>query len=46
MDANFLRKIGEDVYIIQADDEPLAVLMGYDAYLIAQQLTVEAVRND
>ena len=40
-DAAFLRKIGDDVYLIQEGDKPLAVLLGYDAYLIAQQLAKE-----
>ena len=41
MNANFLKKIGVEVYLIQERDEPIAVLVGYDSYLLCQQLAKE-----
>lgn len=42
MDAAFLRKLGQDIYILQANDKPLAVLVQYEEYLALQQMAKES----
>jgi translation initiation factor IF-3 len=41
MDAAFLKDMGEDLYLIQSNDEPLAVIISYGQYLAAQQIAKE-----
>jgi hypothetical protein len=38
MNAGFLRKLNEDLYIVQEGDEPLAVIISYGQYLVCQTM--------
>lgn len=44
MTATFLRKLGEDIYILQDNDVPLAVMVSYGEYLALQQMAKEATQ--
>lgn len=47
MNAKFLRRMADDLYLIHADDEPVAVLIGYSQYLrLMQELRAAEIGVD